>query len=199
MGGQADLGIVFQRFHAVVGGDQVAAHGQRTVVLQKQHVMLRQEGRDRIWHFVGGGRAVGRDGDGADGDDRFDHAVVVQRLVGHGKARSRGRMGVHHRAYVLPDFVAAHVHFHFAGGLVVFRAFHYVHGRVHPQQLIGGNKGLADSRGRDPVGAILHFDGYVAVVGGYPAQLPHFVAYVADLILDFLGIHQKSPHLFADS
>ena len=43
---QADLCIQLQRFHAVIGGDQVAAYRQRAVVFQQQHIVLGQVGRN---------------------------------------------------------------------------------------------------------------------------------------------------------
>ena len=52
------------------------------------------------------------------------------------------------------------------------------------------NKTFADSRWSDPEGAVLHFDGYIAVVGGYPAQLPHLMAYIANEFFDFLFLHR---------
>ena len=82
------------------------------------------------------------------------------------------------------------MHLDFAGGNQTLRPFQLFHRFVDAYQLFRRNKTFADSRWSDPEGAVLHFDGYIAVVGGYPAQLPHLVAYIANEFFDFLFLHR---------
>lgn len=43
---QADFCVELKRFHAVVGGDEIAADCERSVIHQQQRVVLLQIGRD---------------------------------------------------------------------------------------------------------------------------------------------------------
>ena len=81
------------------------------------------------------------------------------------------------------------MHLDLAGGPQALRRLQHISLAVQSQQLVRGDEALAHARGGGKDGAVLQQGGDVAVVGGHPAQLPHFVAHVADLLLDGGEVH----------
>ena len=136
--------------------------------------------------------AVGGQGHAADDGDILNHVVHIHGLVGHGKAGGAGGMGVDHAHHVGPLFVAAQVHLHLAGGAQALLTLQDLQVFIHPQQLFRGDKALAHAGGGAQEGAVVQPGGNVAVVGGHPAQLPHLVAHIANLV--FQLVDTRSIH-----
>lgn len=162
------------------------------MVLEQQHVVLLQVGGDGFGYFVGGGGAVGGQGNGADGDDGLNHGVLVKAQARNGVAGSRGRMGVNDAVYIVPLLIAAQVHLDLGGGLVAGAP-----SRTSPLSLMRTSFSGVMKLLLMPVGVArkvpsLKRTGNVSVVGGNPAQLPHFVTDVTDLVFDRIEVfHEK--------
>ena len=151
--------------------------------------MLLQIGLDRLRHFIGRRRAVRRYRYRTDGNDRFDHGVLIQRLVCHGIARRHRRMCVQHSAYVRAFPVAAKVHLDFRGRAKSRSALQHLAFVVDAHQLVRRDEALAHASRGGEERAVLQLDGNISVIRCHPAQLPHLMTDVAKLFFDFLFVH----------
>ena len=158
--------------------------------------MLLQVRLDSLGHLVGRGRSVWGQRHRADSDDRLDHAVIVERYMSTGKARGNRRMCVNDSADIGSVIIALHVHLYLGARAPVGRGrLDYIEITVDQPDVIPGDLvlGYACPRGKEAVLADLH--GNVAVIGSHPALLPHLMADLNYLVLDFL-VHIILPFYF---
>ena len=179
----------FQTFHAVEGGNDIAAHCQRAVVLQQHDIVFFQIGFDGIGYLGGAGGAVGGQGHTADDRHIFNHVVHIHRLVRHRKAGSTGRVGVDDAPHIGALFIAAQMHLDFTGGAQTFGTFQNFALGVDTNEFFRGNETLTHTRRRTQKGSVFQTSRYVAIVRRNPTQLPHLVADITDLFLDKVPIH----------
>ena len=111
----------------------------------------------------------------------------------NGKARGPGRVRVDDAPHVIPLFIAAQMHFDLAGRAQPFGRLQYIAPCVDADELFRCDEALAHARGRRQKRSVLQFRAHVAVVGRYPAKLPHLVADIANLLLDRPNIHNGTP------
>ena len=114
--------------------------------------------------------------------------------MSYGKTGGCRGMSVNHRAYVIPQLITAHVHFHFRGGPIAVVGFQNLALSVDFYQLFRGDEAFADAGGSADKIAVGKLYRNISIICRYPAELPHFMAYVANLFLNLHFSHKK--HLF---
>ena len=94
-----------------------------------------------------------------------------------------------HTPHIGVLFITAQMHFDFTGRAQAFGAFQHFPLAVDSQQLFRGNKAFAHAGGSTEERAVLQSCGYISVVGCHPAQLPGFMADIADLFFYQVDVH----------
>ena len=144
--------------------------------------MFSQIRGDGIRNLIGGGGSIGRHRDGAQGQHRLYHGILIQGNVGHCIACSSRRMGMQHGANVRPLLITAQMHFDFRGRAVSLQGFQYISLPVNAHKLFRSDEAFADPRRGRHKAAVLQLRGNISVIRRHPAELPHFVTNITDLL-----------------
>ena len=176
---KSNLGEVLDDFHAVEGGEEIGAAGNRAVIGEEERVVVRDVRFKHGTKIGRAGRGVTHEGNFAETDHHFGKERLVQSLTGSGEARSGWRMRVTDGLNVRAHAIEQQMHAGFGGDLpmaVEVAAF-----EVHNDEVIRIHHALVEAggRGEDALGIQTH--GEIAFGGNNVSAFVEPASYAANV------------------
>ena len=178
----------------MISREQRIRIGQSAVVFEQNRVEVREPFGNGVGDLLRGGRAVFRDGNAAERDDRFRHDGLRQRDARNGESRRIHRMCVNDRVHVRALFIDAHVHLDFRRRFEPLVRLQHFPVFVHFADEFGSHEALADARRSAQKFVVVELDGNVTVVGCDHPAVVDTLADFANLFFDLVLVyHFCSP------